>query len=555
MPTVPHLRTLIALVVTGVALLGTTALAQATAPTPAPLVVIDPGHGGRYSNANANGLKEKNSNLAVGLELRRQLISRGYRVMMTRTTDRAVRLTDSRTWNYSSRSDRWYYRADGHRGMYGGLPKDDLQARARIANQAGADLFISIHANGSVSRAARGTETWASRRDKLGGQLAPYVHTQIVKQTGLRSRGTFSADFYVCRWTNMPAVLVETAFISSKHDSSLLKRSWFRRRVAIGIANGVDQWMATKPYKQIYSRVSGSTAATLAAAVSAADFAGGAPVAIIARENQASDLPGAPGLAVALGGPLLWTDESTVASSTAAELARLAPTLLVLTGVEGSFNQTAVAELAQAASIPTSAVEFVSGPDRGALAAAIAARVGVPASGEVLVVDADNDAAKLAAAPIAAARRIPILLTTSGTMQPEAAQVVVASQPLISRMVLLGPGSGVPWTVTSGIPYVRVDGIDVAHRAAALNARYFRSRTAGATRPVVASYQSPTSYLTAATRAGRINQPLIAVETNTLPAFTREWIVNRRSAISGFTIIDDSKMSYTMDAMLAKADR
>jgi N-acetylmuramoyl-L-alanine amidase len=550
-----HVRAVAAIAVAGAALLGSATIATAAAPSPAPLVVIDPGHGGRYSNANSNGLKEKNVNLAVGLELRRQLIARGYRVKMTRTTDRAVQLRDGRTWNYSSKYERWYYKADGHRGQYGGIPKDDLQARARIANQEGADLFISIHANGSVSRSARGTETWASRRDRLGSQLAPYVHKEIVKSTGLRSRGTYSADFYVCRWTNMPAVLVETAFISSRSDARLLKKSSFRRKIAIGIATGVDRWTATQPYKKIYSRVSGSTAATLSAAVSQTDFALGAPVAVIARSNSAADLPGAPGLAVKLGGPLLWTDAGEISASTAGELARLAPQRLVLTGLDGSFDQTAVDQLAHAANLPVSAVEVVSAPDRSALAASIAARVGIPSNGEVLVVDAANSAAKLAAAPIAAAKGMPIFLADGGTIHPASAEMIASGSPLISRLVLVGPKSGLPAAVASGMPYSRVDGINLAQRAEALNARYFKSTTAGATRPVVASYESPTSYLTAATRAGRTRQPQIPVGNRTVPAFTREWITNRREAIGGFTLVDKQTMPYLMDVMLAKADR
>jgi hypothetical protein len=278
-------------------------------------------------------------------------------------------------------------------------------------------------------------------------------------------------------------------------------------------------------------------------------------VAVIACSDQAVDLPGLPGFAVALGGPLLWTDPSVVASSTTAELARLAPSRLILAGLEGSFAETAVAQLAQAASLSPSDVEFVSASDRSALAAMIAERVGVPPTGEVLVVDADNAAAKLAAAPISAARRIPLLLAEDGSLQPAAIEALATIQPRISRLVLVGPESGLPQSVSGGIPHARVDGIDGPHRVAVLNARYFKSTTAGATRPVVASYRSPSAYLVAATRAGRINQPLIAVGDRTLPAFTREWIVNRRSAIGGFTLIDNSAMPNLMDVMLTKADR
>ena len=66
------------------------------------LVFIDPGHGGRYSNANHYGLKEKNVNLQLGLELKRQLLAEGLDVGMTRESDRALTYADIPTWHYSS---------------------------------------------------------------------------------------------------------------------------------------------------------------------------------------------------------------------------------------------------------------------------------------------------------------------------------------------------------------------------------------------------------------------------------------------------------------------
>lgn len=548
-----HAVILIAIAVV-VALPGVPSASLAADATPSPLVVIDPGHGGRYSNANANGIREKTANLYVALELRRQLLERGYRVKMTRTTDRAVRLSDTRTWNYSSTRERWYYREDGHTGLYGGIPKDDLQARTRIANQAGADLFISIHANGSVSSSSRGTETYASRKDKLGRQLAPIVHRRIVSSTGLKSRGAFSADFYVVRWTNMPAILVESAFITNRYDAWLLKQSWFRTRIAKGIANGVDQWMATEPYRKIYPRVSGDRAASLSTRLSATDYPAGASVAVIARADRASELPGAPGLAVKLGAPLLWSGAAGPGAETASELARLAPQHLVLLGTSGSFDETAVAAYATASGLPTSAVEVVEGADRSALAVSIAESMSPSAIGEILVVDGSDASGRLIAAPVAAAKGLPLLLADEGVFGPDASDYLATNRDRISRLVLVGSATRLPSGIADGLPYKRVDGVDIAQRAAALNARYFASTVAGATRPVVATYSSPTSYLTAATRAGRTAQPLIPVGKRTLPMFTREWISNRRSAIAAFTIIDKNMMPYLMDSMLAKAD-
>jgi N-acetylmuramoyl-L-alanine amidase len=108
----------------------------AQASSAAPLIVIDPGHGGRYSNANANGLREKNVNLAIAKELRSTLIARGYRVAMTRTTDRAVRL------RYTHLAFRWsnYQVIRDYRLATWRSARRLAGARRRAV---GADLFIS----------------------------------------------------------------------------------------------------------------------------------------------------------------------------------------------------------------------------------------------------------------------------------------------------------------------------------------------------------------------------------------------------------------------------
>jgi len=530
------------------------AVAHAKAPSPAPLIVIDAGHGGRYSNANANRLKEKNVNLAIAKELRTALTALGYRVVMTRTTDRAVVYSDIRTWTYSAKKDRWIFAADGHRGSYGGIPRDDLQGRVNIANAAGADLFISIHANGSRSRKSRGTETWKARRDRLGSSLAPYVQRNVVKATKLKNRGTHTADFYVCRWSNMPSVLVESAFISSPRDARLLKKAWFRRRLARGIATGVDQWMNKKPYTRKYPRVTASSPSALAAAVSAADFPAGAPAAVVVRSDKAADVPGAAGLATKYGVPLLMAGATGPDEATASELGRLAPKRLIVVGVEGSFDTSAVASLAAASTLPTSSVELISSPDRPGLAASVATSMGPAAGGEVFIANAADALTSMPVAPLSASHGIPILLASNGSLGPDAQYWLAINGPAIRRVVLVGSALAVPAALAGGRPYTRIDATSYTERSSKLNSRYYAGGPSGSMRPVAATLLRNDEYLVAATRAGRRRQPLIPVTDRVLPAFTREWITNRRSAIGGFEVITCGSIPYLMDHMLAKAE-
>lgn len=530
------------------------ALAVAKAPSPAPLVVIDAGHGGRYSNANANGLKEKHVVLAIAKELRRELLARGYRVKMTRTTDRAVVYGNIRTWNYSSRTGTWTFASDGRRGLVGGIPKDDLQGRVNIANTAGADLFISIHANGARSRTARGTETWYSRRDKLGSSAAAYVNRAVVSSTKLKNRKTHSADFYVCRWSNMPGILVETAFISNRSDARLLKKSWFRRRIAAGIASGVDTWMNKRPYTAKYPRTTAATADALAATVSKADFAPGVPAVVVVREDRVADTPGVAGLARKLGAPLLLAGAKGPSAATAAELARLAPGKLVIAGVGESFDASAVASLATASNLPTSAVDVVTGTDRARVSASIAASMGPAANGEVLIASAGDIYSSLPAAPLSALRGMPLLLSNGSQLAPEAQSWLAANRSSIRRVVLVGSASALPGSVAGTIPYTRIDGASYTQKSARLNARYVPTGKARSMRPVASTLLKHGEYLVASGRAARRGQPVIPVSNRMLPAFTREWISNRRVAIGGFEIVTCGSIPYLMDHMLAKAE-
>lgn len=525
---------------------------HARAPKPAPLIVIDPGHGGRYSNANANGLKEKNVNLAVAYELRRALVSRGYRVQMTRYSDRVVRYSDTRTWTW--RSMRWRYAYDGRRGLVGGIPRDDLQARADKANDAGASLFISIHSNGARNRRARGTETWASSRDYLGRRLAPIVQRAVVRETGLRNRGARTADFYVCRWTNMPSILVETAFITNRRDASLLKKARFRRRLATGIAKGVDSWMNTSPYRRIYPRMTASTT-DLATAVSRRHFGPGTQTLVVAPLSGAGDLPGIAGLATRLGGPVLWTGRSGPTSETASELARLAPTKVVFAGVDGSYDATTLANIALASGVETSSVEVITGPDRSSVSASIAESMGVGANREVLVVKESDRHSKSLAAAIGAAKGMPILLTGETTVSASVSAWLTANSGNILRGIVVGSASRTHAPYLQGLPSAyMIDGPSYAYNASVLNARYYGTARFGATRPIVATMGSSAQYLAASVHAAKVRQPVLPVWDSRLPAYSREWITNRRSAIGGFEIIANGSVPTFMDRMLAKSD-
>ncbi|MDF1535782.1 MAG: N-acetylmuramoyl-L-alanine amidase [bacterium] len=214
-------------------------------------IVLDPGHGGRDPGAvGPNGLKEKDVTLALALRLKPILEERGYQILMTRQAD-----------------------------VYVGL-----EERTAMANDNGADLFISIHTNASRSRKARGVETYflgvaktreasetAMLENAISQQalsdlekiLLDLTRTSNLKQSSVlaesiqdslyaglsesfgdvRNLGVKQASFYVLIGARMPSVLVETSFISNPGEEKLLSRKDYRDTVSQSLLNGIIKFV------------------------------------------------------------------------------------------------------------------------------------------------------------------------------------------------------------------------------------------------------------------------------------------------------------------------
>jgi len=220
-------------------------------------IVIDPGHGGHDTGTiSPGGMREKDLVLDVARRLR-AYIKNNYpdvEVIMTRDTDRFVA----------------------------------LEERTAIANSRRADLFISVHANASPSRAASGVETFflspdrapaedlqaaARENARLAGnkagekaapvfasvtvgnrvaesrELARYIQAGLVRGIGAQSprtamnRGVKHAPFVVLLGAAMPSVLAEVSFLSNPKDEALLQTGQFRERVAASLFAGLNAYL------------------------------------------------------------------------------------------------------------------------------------------------------------------------------------------------------------------------------------------------------------------------------------------------------------------------
>ncbi len=175
-------------------------------------IVVDAGHGGNDPGANAGGANEKTITLRVSNFLAEELTKLGAKVVKTRTTDVFVSLGD----------------------------------RSRIANEANADLFISIHVNSNtVANTASGSKTFYHKTESQGLLLSTAIEEEFKELGKLKSMGTWSdqriyqSGFAVLRNTRMPGVLVETGFINNTKDRAVLTTEAYQRQLAKAIAQAL----------------------------------------------------------------------------------------------------------------------------------------------------------------------------------------------------------------------------------------------------------------------------------------------------------------------------
>ena len=182
-----------------------------TAPSGRAIVVIDPGHGGPDPGAiGIGGIQEKEIVIDVSRQVANLLERQGIQVVLTRPDDRDL----------------------------------DLEPRVQIARQVNATVFVSIHANAiSMSRPEiNGVETYYYS-SPASARLAQSIHNRLLQMTGSRDRGVRSSRFYVLRRTTMPAVLVETGFVTGQEDAPRLAMANYRTLLAEAISRGILEYL------------------------------------------------------------------------------------------------------------------------------------------------------------------------------------------------------------------------------------------------------------------------------------------------------------------------
>jgi N-acetylmuramoyl-L-alanine amidase len=122
------------------------------------------------------------------------------------------------------------------------VQENELYQITDASNNFNSDVFISIHCNAAKNTNAKGTETFCYKFGGKSEQLARCIQNQIVNSLGTVDRGIKEGNFAVIRYTNCPAVLIETAFISNFEDECLLADESKRDELAKAIARGVTDY-------------------------------------------------------------------------------------------------------------------------------------------------------------------------------------------------------------------------------------------------------------------------------------------------------------------------
>ena len=172
-------------------------------------VFIDAGHGGTDPGALGYGYRESDLNLQVAKKVESKLKSKGIDVKMSRS------------------SDIFY----------------SLSERAEMANDYGADAFVSIHQNSAEAKSANGIETYYNRKKEEDRPLSNDIQKQVISQTGANNRGVKNAEFTVLVKSKMISALVECGFITNELEVKKLSDSSYQDKLATGLANGIEEYL------------------------------------------------------------------------------------------------------------------------------------------------------------------------------------------------------------------------------------------------------------------------------------------------------------------------
>lgn len=185
-------------------------------------ILIDPGHGGFDAGASANGVIEKDVNLAISLKLADVVRENGGNAVLTRDSD--VSTADN------SRSDGTSKKAS------------DLKRRKEMAEECDADVMISIHMNKFEQSKYWGAQVFYaenSEESKKLGEVIQSTMPKVLNDGNDRRAKKSDGSIYLLKNTVCPTVIVECGFLSNQNEAEKLTDEAYRKKVAEAICDGV----------------------------------------------------------------------------------------------------------------------------------------------------------------------------------------------------------------------------------------------------------------------------------------------------------------------------
>ncbi len=181
-----------------------------------PVIIIDPGHGGMDGGAQANGVTEKDVNLAVSLTLRDLLSQQGFHVIMTREDDRSIHEEGLTQISRQKRSD-----------MY---------QRLKIIEDHPEAIFISVHQNKFEQSSSRGAQIFYSQND-------PQSFQQNLQPDNTRQIKPAENNLFLLYEAQIPAVMAECGFLSNPEEAHNLSTEQYQQQTAFTIYCGLMDYL------------------------------------------------------------------------------------------------------------------------------------------------------------------------------------------------------------------------------------------------------------------------------------------------------------------------
>ena len=186
-------------------------------------IILDAGHGGEDGGASsADGLLEKDLNLALALTMRDILLASGVKVVLTRETDT---LLYDRNVNFQGRKKML-----------------DMAARLKIAENTTDPVFVSLHMNTYPHPSCEGVQVWYSENNDASFELAKTIHAttqELLQHANDRPVKRSGSSIYLLHHLECPAVLVECGFLSNPEEAALLADEAYRQQLALTLCMGI----------------------------------------------------------------------------------------------------------------------------------------------------------------------------------------------------------------------------------------------------------------------------------------------------------------------------